>query len=178
MASRRSRLIINVAGVNVGWFACVLGGAHGLHWLGPACVAVLLAVHLALNRPWQAELLLALAGGGFGFAFDSLLVSGGAYEAKRWLLPAPLTAVWLVALWMNFALVLNVGLGWLQGRWVLAALLGAIGGPLAYLSGERLGAITLTRPSSRSLLPLALGWAIAIPLLLWVARALRKRFSG
>ena len=178
MASRRTRLAVNVAGVNVGWFACVLGAAHGLHWLGPVVVVGLLALHLALNRPWQSELLLAVAGAAFGFAFDSLLIACGAYEAERWLLPAPLTAVWLVALWVNFALVLNVALGWLQGRWVLAAALGFLGGPAAYYSGQRLGAMHLAPPLWRSLLALGVAWAAAIPVLLWVARALRRRSAN
>ena len=178
MASRRARLIVNVVGVNAGWFACVLGAAHGLHWLGPAVVAGLLALHLALNHPWQVEVLLAVAGGVFGFAFDSLLIAGGVYQAERWLLPAPLTAVWLVALWMNFALVLNLALGWLQGRWLPAAVLGFVGGPAAYYSGQRLGAVRLTPPLWRSLLILGIAWAVAIPVLLWLARALRRRTPG
>jgi len=175
MTSRGTRLAVNVVGVNLGWFACVLGAAHGIHWLGPASAAGLLAVHLALNRPWHTELAVAMVGGAFGFVFDSLLIAAGAYEAERWLLPPPLTAVWLVALWVNFALVLNVALGWLQGRWVLAAGLGLVGGPAAYYSGQRLGAVHLASPMWRSLLALGVAWAIAIPLLLWVARALRRR---
>jgi hypothetical protein len=167
-----------VVGVNVGWFACVLGAAHGVHWLGPVVVAGLLALHLALNRPWQAELLLAAAGGAFGFAFDSLLIAGSVYEAERWVLPAPLTAVWLVALWVDFVLVLNVALRWLQGRWVLAAALGFLGGPAAYYSGQRLGAVHLAQPLWRSLLVLGMAWAVAIPLLLWVARSLRRRIEN
>jgi len=173
MISRGTRLAVNVVGVNAGWFACVLGAAHGLHWLGPVVVAGLLALHLALNRPWQAELPLAAAGGAFGFVFDSLLIGCGVYEAERWVLPAPLTAIWLVALWVNFALVLNVALGWLQGRWALAAALGFVGGPAAYYSGQRLGALRLAPPLWRSLVVLGIAWAVAIPVLLWAARALR-----
>jgi hypothetical protein len=86
-----------------------------------------------------------------------------------------MTAVWLVALWVNFALVLNVALSWLQGRWLLAAVLGFLGGPAAYYSGQRLGAVGLAPPLWRSLLTLGGGWAVAIPVLLWVARALRRR---
>ena len=178
MASRGTRLAVNVVGVNVGWFACVLGAARGAHWLGPAVVGGLLALHLALNRPRRAELLLAVAGGAFGFAFDSLLIAGGFYEAERWVLPAPLTTVWLVALWVDFALVLNVALRWLQGRWVLAAALGFVGGPAAYYSGQRLGAVRLGSPVWRSLLVLGAAWAVALPLLLWAARALRRRIEN
>ena len=71
--------------------------------------------------------------------------------------------------------MLNVALRSLQSHWGLAAALGCLGGPLAYYSGQRLGAARLAVPLWRSLLVLGAAWALAIPLLLWVARALRRR---
>lgn len=44
----------------------------------------------------------------------------------------------------------------------LAALFGAVGGPLAFLAGERLGAITLLPPLRFGLLRLSVSWAIAL----------------
>jgi hypothetical protein len=174
MASDRTRFAVNVAGVNAGWFACVLGAARGAPWLGIMVVAALLAVHLGFNRPARTEMRLALAGAVFGFFFDTALIAGGAYEARRWLMPAPLATLWLLALWVNFALVLNVALRCLHERHALAAFLGAVGGPAAYFAGERFGALTLCRPLPYSLVPLAATWAAAIPVLLWVAGRLRS----
>ena len=57
----------------------------------------------------------------------------------------------------------------------LAALLGAIGGPLAYLAAARLaGAVAFAAPAARGLAALALGWAVALALLAQVARAGRQ----
>ena len=55
-----------------------------------------------------------------------------------------LVPVWILALWCAFASTLNVSLVWLQGRYLMAILLGAIAGPIAYLGAERIGAVTLT----------------------------------
>lgn len=171
------RLIINLVAFNAAWFGCVMGGAWGVVWLGPAAAAAVVALQLLIQPGWRAELVLAVSVAVFGFALDSALVAAGAFSPKRVLLPAPFTALWLVMLWMSFATILNVSIRRFQGHWVLAALFGAAGGPAAYYSGSRLGALELGQPVWRSLLLLAIGWAAAVPLLLWLARALRHRLA-
>lgn len=175
MASRNTCLAVNILGVNIGWFACVLGASHGLPGLAPAVVSGLFAVHVSLNRPAKCEALLAATVALVGFGFDSFLMAAGVYEARRWLLPAPLATLWLISLWVNFALVLNVALRPLHGRWLAAAAVGAVGGPVAYLSAERLGAVTLASPWWHGLLPLAIAWALVVPALLWLAGCLKSR---
>ena len=48
----------------------------------------------------------------------------------------------MVMLWVNFAMTLNVSLGRLRGKYLLAGILGAFGGPMAYYGGAELGAMT------------------------------------
>jgi hypothetical protein len=50
-------------------------------------------------------------------------------------------------MWIAFATTLNVSMRWLRGRPELALLFGAVGGPLAFYAGERLGAVTVHRPA-------------------------------
>jgi hypothetical protein len=78
---------------------------------------------------------------------------------------------WLVILWALFATTLNSSLRALQSRPWIAAALGAAGGPLAYYAGARLGALQFLEPAAM-LAALALGWALATPLLLSLARRL------
>jgi hypothetical protein len=68
---------------------------------------------------------------------------------------------------MLFATTLNVSLRWLKGRWVLAALLGGSAGPLSFYAGHRLGGVAFADPVY-SLTVLGLGWAVLMPLLLWL----------
>jgi len=173
------RKIVNVVGLNVGWFASVLGAAEGRFWVGPAVVAGLLLLHLALlNGPRRAELLVAAAAVGVGFVVDTALIAGGVYEPARWLLEPPLTTLWLAAMWVNFALTLNVALRGLQGRWVLLAGLGLVFGPNAYYAGERLGALTFRDPLWSHLAAVGVAYAVAVPLLMAIAKWARERFSG
>ena len=60
---------------------------------------------------------------------------------------------------------------WMRGRWALAALMGAVGGPLSYLAGSRLGAMSFEEPVS-ALLALAVIWAVAMPLLMLLSTRL------
>jgi len=55
---------------------------------------------------------------------------------------------------VNLATTLNVSMAWLRGRYALAAIFGAFGGPLAYYSGAKLGAMTRL-PDSTGLIVLA-----------------------
>jgi hypothetical protein len=78
---------------------------------------------------------------------------------------------WMVALWALFATTLNESMRMLQTRPWIAAAFGAVGGPLAYYAGARMGALDLVQPAAM-LAALAVGWALATPLLLSLARRL------
>lgn len=165
--------IVNLLLFQVAWFAAVLGAAGGMPLLGPLAFIPVLGVHLALQEDRRSEVKLILAAAAIGFLFDTLMVATGAFTPLRSLLPRPFSPPWMVVLWMNFAATLNVSLSWLQRRYRLAAVFGAIGGPLAYYSGAKLGA-TETLPSLAGMLFLAVGWAIMTPLLVWLAERLKN----
>ena len=74
--------------------------------------------------------------------------------------------LWLVGLWCAFATLLPICFRWLFGRLWLAGSLGAVSGTLSYVSGGKLGALMV---SNEGLAWIALEWAIALPLLVWLA---------
>ena len=166
-------LAVNFVAFQLGWFACVLGAANGLPWAGPLVVLAVVALHLARVRRPLPELCLVGLAMALGLLVDSLLLATGwlSYPAGLWL-SGPwgsyLAPYWIIAMWALFATTLNVSMGWLRGRPVLAALMGAIGGPLSYLAGEKLGGIELTAPVA-ALSALAFAWAVAMPLLMRAA---------
>lgn len=155
----------------------MLGAGHGMPWLGVILVPVVLAIHVATSPGRQAELMLILASGALGFCVDTLLVTFGVFSPAAYLLPAPFSPPWMVLLWMNFAITLNVSLKRLHGRYILSALLGAVAGPAAYYSGAKLGATTVL-PDLSDLLVLSALWAIAVPVLFWIAERFNRKYSG
>lgn len=163
-----TRVIFNLAASEAGWLACVSGAANGMPWIGPLVVLGLVAIHLRLSRRPGPEFRLIVSAVLIGLVADSLLVFSGlvSYSAGIWV--EGLAPYWILAMWALFATTMNVSMKWLRGRQTLAALLGAIGGPLAYLAGEKLGAISLNQPVL-ALVALAVIWAIAMPLLVRLA---------
>ncbi len=162
-------LIWNVVSVHLGWFGCVLSAAWGRPLLGPVIVAVLMVIHLAAVDARRRELITLLGAAGFGYAADSALVLAGAFDFPPAAAVGAPTTVWMVALWINFASVINGALYWLGGRLGLAAALGFVGGPLAYYGGVRLGALTLPHGSGYMLALVALEWLVATPLVIAAA---------
>ena len=160
--------LINFLGFQACWFSCVLGAARGLPWLGPALVAAWAALHLASAKD-RGRVAALLAGSAvFGFAVDTLHLRLGVLvfrDAPEALLSRP----WMVALWVAFATTLGSSLGWLSRRYHAAAVLGAASGPLSYLAGARLGAITMPGELLRPLLILAISWGFSLPVLVFAA---------
>ena len=72
-----------------------------------------------------------------------------------------------------FATTLNVSLKWMKRRYLLAAVFGGLGGPLAYYAGHRLGAVGFSDIQT-ALLAVGIGWAFIMPLLMLLA----ERFDG
>jgi len=166
----------NFIAFQIGWFAAVLGAGHGMPWLGVLVVPLVLLLNLVLSADWKQELMIALAAAVMGFAVDTGLVTEGIFDPVRFLVPCPLSPPWMVMLWVNQATTLNSCLAWLRGRYLVGAIFGAIGGPLAYLSGAKLGAASV--PSASGLVILGITWAGAFPALLAVAEFVRKRRAG
>jgi hypothetical protein len=161
-ATRMSVLYFLVG--QAGWFACVLSAAHGLSTIGVIVAAIMLAVHLyRVPRPQEECKFLAFVVL-LGAIWESALVRAGLLGYPRGTLVDGLAPLWIVALWALFGGQFNTTYTWLKGRPAVAALLGAIAGPLSFRAGAALGAVQLIRPLPTTL-TLAVGWAIILPLL-------------
>jgi hypothetical protein len=169
----RARQLANFVLFQAAWFAGVLGAAHDLPGWGTLCIVGVIAWHLAVSaRPADEARLVAIVLV-IGAVLETATVWQGhvAYPSGQ---PDPrLAPYWMVALWGLFAIALNVTLRWLRQRWLLAAVLGAVAGPLSYLSGAHLGAARFI-DRTPALVWLALMWAVAMPALMWLS----ERFDG
>lgn len=166
------RLIGNILAFQAGWFACVLGAAAGRPALGSAIALVVVTVHVATAPHPPRELLLVAAAAVVGLVADTALLQLGVLSFPTGTLIEGVTPYWMLALWMVFATTLNVSLGWLRDRPLLAMSMGVIAGPLAYLAGARLGALVIVSPMAAAI-GVACVYAIALPLLLALADRLR-----
>ena len=164
-------MVTNLAMYKVGWLACVLGAAAGKPWLGVLAVAVACVINVACARSKSKTVLLLTAAACIGLAWESFMVIGGWLDYSANGHEGSLAPYWIVAMWVLFATTLNLGFRWLKGRLFVAALLGGIGGPLAFAAGEKAGAVDFSDPVY-SLIAVGIGWALLMPLMVFVARHL------
>ncbi len=173
VAPTRRQQLLNFLVFQAAWFAAVLGAAHDRPLWGTGCVLAAIAWHLGVvAQPWREARLVLLAAL-IGATVESLVVAQGnvvyaSGQPVAWLAPH-----WMIALWGELAIALNVTMRWLKRRPLLACALGAIAGPSSFAAGVRLGGahFVAERPA---LLTLALMWAVMMPLLMWLS----DRFDG
>ncbi|GLQ45960.1 membrane protein [Dyella lipolytica] len=152
------------------WFCTVSGAGHGLAWPGVLAAAVFVTWRLFVSRHVAVECRLLAVSLVLGAAMETFWVRAGwiTYTATWSLLPAP---AWILALWACFAFTILPLFGYLQSRPWLAALFGAIGGPLSYAAAsDGWHAAHVISPSWHAWCALAVGWGLALPLLTTLAR--------
>lgn len=160
---------VNFLSFQCGWFACMFAAANGQPSVAALCSLAVVALHLRLTHASRVELKLLGAAALIGAIWENALALAGWTKFPGGVEIAGLAPAWMVTQWMMFSTTLNHSLAWLKPWPRIATILGAASGPLAYLAGERLGAIELTDRHA-ALFALAAGWAIFTPLLLALAR--------
>ena len=155
------------------WFSAVLGAARGPLWLASIVLIGFVFWEFRPARRVYGDFQLMLVAVLLGLILDTTWVRLGWLEytgARALSEHAPL---WILFLWAGLALTINHSLAWLQSKLMLAALLGAVFSPLSYLAAARLGAVTIISEPESLFIALSLSWAIALPLLLWLAKYLK-----
>jgi hypothetical protein len=158
---------VNFLTFEICWFGCVMGAASNLGWLGAllVLVAVPLQVYFLTDRR-REEALFVLLCGLCGFVLETLMIIGKVYIPAWWDLP--ISPLWMLALWINFGPLVAISLSWLKGKYLLAAIVGGLAGPVAYWGGDELGALTVSAPFSRGYLLIGIAWTLVLPSLVYL----------
>lgn len=154
------------------WIWLVWAGGRGDAWL-PLLATALVVAAAAWRAGGDRWRLLALCAVGLacGLFVDGALGVAGLVSYG----PAPaglLAPPWILALWVLFAAALALPLRRLLTSPLIAAVAGLAGGPLAYLGGAALGAIAFPTGERIGLAAVALGYALATPLIVFAANRL------
>jgi Protein of unknown function (DUF2878) len=161
--------LFNFVAYQLAWFAVILAAANDHAWVSVAVALLVAATHLAVRREALDARLIALAAA-VGLLVDSTLVIAGQVRfASAW--PDGVAPYWMLSLWMVFATTLNHSLRWLVRRPLVAALAGAVGGPLAYFAGAQLDALRLVSPATSLPLIGALWMLAMLAFSLFILRA-------
>ena len=154
--------LVNFILFQISWFACVLGAAHNLLWPSVVVIFVFVAWQLSPQNRCPGDIRLVALCVAIGIVLDSVWIRLGiikyemAYPSQLW---AP---IWIIFLWVSLALTINHSLAWVKRRLIVAALFGAIGSPLSYYAGSRLGAAELPADVVITVAVFAVSWAFVM----------------
>ena len=156
-------LIINLLLFQLGWFACVLGGAYDQVLIGSMIALAVIGYHFfrAANAAKEFRLLmLALI---IGLVFESMVTAQGLAFYSHGQVFDSIAPLWMILMWPLFATTLNLSMRWLKGLApLLIAVIGAVFAPLAYYAGNRLGAVEYDN-FILSMSIIAIAWSILLP---------------
>lgn len=159
-----NKKVLNALTFKFGWVACLAGGSV----VALLVALAFFAIHFRFVAP-RREIILVLIVVAIGLVVDSIWLRIGLLVDPGGSLLPPL---WLICVWAIFAATLSHCLSWFQNRLPLAALLGAVVGPLSYLAGGKLSDYSISEPLISQAIKLGVGWAIVFPLVLFIAKKL------
>jgi len=171
--SESIKVPLNFALYNLGWFVAVGGAGKSFAYAGPIFSLIFLTIHLLLlKQEWKIQAKFILSAMLIGSTIDSILPAFGLITFSA---PTPaylgVYPIWMVSLWGNFATTFSLCLRWMQERYLLGAIFGALGGPASLYAGGSLNAATV---NSAAFYYSAIEWAVIVPLLLVVHKKLVK----
>lgn len=173
MLENSLKKIFNAAGFQGAWWLCVLGALWGLPYLGPIVMLIFLTLHMLILGKGKNELLFLFLMALIGTIVDSIKSTSGfisymgGYDTVKILAP-----LWITAMWVGFASTINHSLSWVHGRYFFAFILGAVFGPLSYILGVKLQALSFNYGIIASSIILAIVWGIAVPFMYWFSNQL------
>jgi len=173
----RQTHLVNYALYQVGWFACVLGAAWNYPLTGCAIAVVMIAIHLALSTERTLDLGLIALAIVVGIGVELVQLGAGTYRFTSGTLIDGWPPPWMVLLWAQLATTFRFSLRYVFARWLPSLAFGALGGPVAFLGGARLGAVSLLPPLALGLIRLSVCWSAAM-LVFHVAVRLASRRAG
>ncbi|HGK6671984.1 TPA: DUF2878 domain-containing protein [Legionella pneumophila] len=141
------------------WWCCLLS-ASSPHYRYLFLFALVLAVydvwrHFKIPRLWLLLVLIA----SLGLINDTLLMHLNIlyfFDDSLLIIPP-----WLWVLWVCFG-GWFLKADWINKNYLLMSLLGAIGGPLSYFAGFKLGAISFPQPLFVTMIILLIDWILLV----------------
>ena len=160
--------LMNLVLFKAGWVACVALAARDLPALSTLAVGVVVLIHLFAVAVPVKEAVFLLAAAVIGLVWESLLLSTGLIQYLESSQYGGWAPHWIVAMWVLFATTINHGLSWVKRNWMMSAVAGLLGGPLAFYAGSGMGAVTFPNPAM-ALAVIGMGWAVLLPLVVLVS---------
>ena len=159
------------------WWACVVGVVkYNQTYFGPLVMFFFIIFHLLMIKNKKKEIIFLFIAALIGFFVDSVKASTGfiTYNGAYLEYFAP---IWIISMWVGFAATINHSGSWVKNRYLVAIFLGIVFGPLNYLVGHRLEALSLNMNFPQNLIILSIVWGISVPLLYYISEKINSKIK-
>ena len=163
-------ILVNAVGFQLGWSIAVWAG----DWPAILYTFCFLVIHFkffSLQQEWIVVATIVLV----GIAIDSILAKLSILQFEQ---SGVIIPVWLICIWVLYATTLAHTLAWLKTQILLAAVLGAVFGPLAYYAGMAIIGKNIGLPLMQGLLLFSTIWAMLLPASIWWANCLVRNATS
>jgi len=170
-------LVANLVLFQCLWFAAVLGASRDLWWTALPALAIMILVCLRFSERRPQDLRLMSVSLLVGLVVETAMVTTGWIDYAA-MLPgnSVLAPIWILVMWGGMGLTLNHSMWPIVKSRPIAALAGAVFGPLAYFGAARLGAIESFGMSTLATAALLAGtWALCLVVLGGLANKWREQ---
>ena len=157
---------INLAAMQLCWWACILGAANDTLWPGLLAVSAFALWQLQPQRRHPDDFATLARFVAAGLVLETVWPMLGVVEYAY---PGPidgLAPAWMLLLWIAFGLTVHHSMAGFKQRWQLFVLVATIGSPMSYAAAEGLGAVAWTAPAWVVVLCMGPVWALVVGLLL------------
>ena len=145
MEENKIFIIFNGISIYFYWWLCFWGASTGNYFIGPIFTIIYFIIHFIIIRNKSKEIGYMSICILTGLVFESILYYNG-FLYYRGLITQKysIVAPWVILLWAGYALTVFHSFRWIIGKYHIALLGGGILGPFIYISGSKIGAISLT----------------------------------
>ncbi|MDB2613996.1 DUF2878 domain-containing protein [Chlamydiales bacterium] len=163
--------IVNFTLFYVGWYACIWAASVDRPLIGILILFSILALDFVASKNKMKYIFILFSVLTIGMIIDSLYQVLGIIIFKSNLSLFPNGApFWILSLYALFATTINSSLSWLKGRPVISGLIGLIGVPFCYKTGELIGAATFPLGLVNTMIIIGVVWAFLLPFIFWYAK--------
>ena len=161
--------VLNVIGFQAVWLVSVISAGRGVWWPGLVVAAVFAVLTLAFTPERHRDLRTLCIALPVGFAMDSILVQSQCLQfASPYPIPG-LAPIWIMALWLGFALTLNHSLRSIYAKALPTFLFGLLGGPIAYgIASLRFEAMSIQGGTLQCAIWVGLVWGFGLSAIRWL----------
>ena len=153
-----------------------MGAKNGYPYLGPIVMSSFLFIHFDRIENGNKELLFATLVCFVGTVVDTVLLQTNLIEYQG-VYTNNIASLWTTAMWIWFSETINHSLVWLNNKWIISFVFGAIFGPLSYYTGIKFETLHF-EISVLTISILALLWGVVIPYLYYLnGKVLSKKWE-